>query len=372
MAYLYSHSLLDAGFDVFWLHGSVASGEDSLLGEVDALGCKRVELHNVRGNLLSSVRELRKILQSIRPDAVLAFQQADRVPALIASRLLQIPSFVAVGNIHSFHGSAIAKTLKSAIYGASVRTLPTQLLPVSEVVADELRQRFSVPNKRITTIYNGIDFPTATPEERRLARQNIRQELHIGENETVLSNVGRIHSQKGQDILLRSLDSVSNSEIGFKMLIVGDLDDAGAQSIDAQKYEQGLTKVLSENPSLSNNVHRLGWRTDVPAILLASDIYVHPSRWEGWPLALLEAMGLGLPSLFSDCSGVPPGFIDGEHGFVVEAGNAEALTNSLKRILKTDRDELNAIGAAGQALVTSQFDISTVGAHFAETIKTRI
>lgn len=90
--------------------------------------------------------------------------------------------------------------------------------------------------------------------------------------------------------------------------------------------------------SLSDRVHFLGFRRDVPSILCAADIFVFPSLWEGLGLAGIEAMYSGLPIIGSNRQGIKDYIINNKTGFLFEPTNAEQLCDSINMMLNDEKN----------------------------------
>src|SRR5207244_1839586 len=116
---------------------------------------------------------------------------------------------------------------------------------------------------------------------------------------------GRLDAQKGVDVLLQALAGVIGSVPRFHLLVAGRGPQAAAL--------QSLARQLGVNA----HAHFLGWRDDVPAILGVSDLFVLPSRWEGMPNAVLEAMAAGLPVVATRADGIAELVDHDETGLVV-------------------------------------------------------
>ena len=124
--------------------------------------------------------------------------------------------------------------------------------------------------------------------------------------------VGRIEPQKGLDWLLANarswLDRIPESEL----LLVGD----GPQRADLER--------ISQQAGITARVHFAGWRPEIPEILAASRLLILPSRWEGMPNVVLQAMASGLPVLATDVEGVRELLGEGADTQTVSPGNAES------------------------------------------------
>jgi glycosyltransferase involved in cell wall biosynthesis len=106
----------------------------------------------------------------------------------------------------------------------------------------------------------------------------------------------------------------------------------------------------------------LGYRTDVPAILAASDIFVLPSHFEGLPMSVIEAMLTGLPVVATDISGPREQVVDGQTGYLVPAAQAAPLAAALQR-LAADASLRQRLGAASLARAQTHFREDSVVAH---------
>src|ERR1019366_34285 len=135
----------------------------------------------------------------------------------------------------------------------------------------------------------------------------------------VIGSVGRLVSQKGYDILLAAFARLAASHGDVSLLVVG---SGPAAALNAE------AKVLG----LNGRVVFAGERADVPALLPGLTLYVQPSRFEGMPNALMEAMAAGLPVVASAVDGITELINDGVDGWLVPPGDAATLAAVLTRI----------------------------------------
>ena len=108
---------------------------------------------------------------------------------------------------------------------------------------------------------------------------------------------------------------------------------------------------------VSNRLHLLGLRSDVPAVLAAADIFVLPSLSEGLPLALLEAMFAACPIIASDVGDVAVALAQGDAGILVAPGDASALARALDLLL-SDRTRARQLGERAFRRAGAEYDIS--------------
>lgn len=209
---------------------------------------------------------------------------------------------------------------------------------IAPAMADDLKIAGFV-RARLSFIPNGIPIqPLCRPH-------------HSGPKKLIF--VGRLHKQKGLDLLLQALSSDNLRALGYIMEIAGDGPE-----------KDNLMKMCAEN-SLSERVHFLGELAPnaVRAHLVNADIFVLPSRYEGMSNAALEAMECGLPILATRCGGIDR-WIENEAGWVVATNNSAALEAALSEALHLDRDRLEAIGQVTRQLAEQHFSIESVAKQY--------
>ena len=181
---------------------------------------------------------------------------------------------------------------------------------------------------RIAVIPNAIALPDrpVPPGVRRIDRG-------------VVLGVGRLEHQKGFDLLVRAFARATRLQGGWKLVIAGE----GSQ--------RATLRTLADSCGVADRVHLIGRQDDIWPTYAAADVFALPSRFEGFPNALLEAMAAGLPAVAADCPTGPREIIRDEHeGLLVPAEDVEALTRALSRLVG-DADLRRRRGAAGAAVV---------------------
>lgn len=162
------------------------------------------------------------------------------------------------------------------------------------------------------TIPNGVHF---VPGE----RATVRRELGLSERDVLVVAVGNLTTRKGHIYLLRALAGLR--ELPWHVAIAGRGDQE--EALRAYAAEQGL----------SDRVHVLGLRNDIPDVLAASDVYTMPSLWEGLPMAMLEAMFAHRAIVASRTEGIPEAITHGVHGLLPAPGDEAALRAELQRVI---------------------------------------
>jgi glycosyltransferase involved in cell wall biosynthesis len=168
----------------------------------------------------------------------------------------------------------------------------------------------------------------------------VRRELAVPDGTTLILSVGRLTHQKGFDNLVAAAAGFLNESVVF--LIAG----AGE--------ERPALEDTVRSRGLDGHVRFLGYRRDVPSLLAGTDLFVHPSRYEGMPVAVLEAMAAGCPVVATSVDGTRALIRDGIHGWLVPPEDAEALTAAITSALR-DPLERSRRGQAAQERVRREF-----------------
>ena len=215
---------------------------------------------------------------------------------------------------------------------------------VSRALADSLRRDLWLRRESVAVVPNGIrPRPPMTP--------GLRGELGLRSDARLLLAVGNLYPVKGHGDLVAAVARLAARHPSLHLAIAGRGDLADALSRDA--YAR----------SVGDRVHLLGLRNDVADLLAAADAFVLPSRSEGLPLALLEAMFAGLPIVATRVGEVPAALADGGAGLLVEPGHPDELAGAIERILN-DAELARGLGRRARARAVAEFDIATMAARY--------
>ena len=121
-----------------------------------------------------------------------------------------------------------------------------------------------------------------------------------------------------------------------------------------------LEDKISKSEILRDKVQLLGLRSDISALLNASDGFVLSSNYEGLPLVLQEAAAVGLPMVSTDVGGCNEVVLEGKNGYLVEKKNSVALAEAMLMVMNLTEDEQLKLGAASKKLVEEEFSMDQV------------
>ncbi|WP_435196318.1 glycosyltransferase [Natronomonas sp. EA1] len=163
----------------------------------------------------------------------------------------------------------------------------------------------------------------------------------------VVGTVGRLVERKGHHDLLDAWPAVLKDHPHASLVIVG------------EGPERAALEAHAERLGISDSVHLLGRRGDVPELLDLFDVFVFPSHYEGLPGALIEAMAAGLPIVTTPVDGCAELIMDGEHGLHVPVRDSDRLAGTLIEILE-DPGRAEQLAAAAQRRAREQFTIGAM------------
>lgn len=200
---------------------------------------------------------------------------------------------------------------------------------VGERSARQVERIVGLPHGSVGSVPNGV--PVAEPVARAGPASVTRRPPTIG-------SVGRLSEQKGYDLLVRALPDLPEA----RLVLVGD------------GPSRGELEELAARLGVRDRLCVTGWSADPRAHLADFDVFALPSRWEGMPLGILEAMHAGLPVVASDVGSVAESVRDGDTGRLVAAGDLAGLVDALRALLG-DAQRRRRMGERGRALALAEF-----------------
>lgn len=211
---------------------------------------------------------------------------------------------------------------------------------VSENNSRIIAESFRMESEEIQVIYNGSDTGRSlpTPDDKRAIRASIRAELEIADDTLMMLTVSALRDQKGYDVLIQAIPAVLAEFPNARWVWAGDGPEAGKLAVLLRK--QGLEKA----------VQMLGRRDDVWMLLQAADYFVFPTRFEGHPFALMEALSAGLPAVTTDASGIPEAVTHLEHAVVCSKEDPAALAEGMLFALRNP-EQMREMSVAGRERV---------------------
>jgi glycosyltransferase involved in cell wall biosynthesis len=248
------------------------------------------------------------------------------------------------GVVAAVHNSYTRVKFHRRMWNFLLARATDRVLVGSIQVWQDVRRYDVVPASRLLLMPYGIPLGELNP---RLSRQEAREQLGLSAGDLVMGAVGRLEEQKGHGQLLAALPELQRRIPDLVVLIVGE-----------GREEEKLKRQVREL-NLASTVRFLGTRRDLPEIFRALDIFVHPSLWEGLPLALLKAMGAGLPVVATRVSGSREAIEDGVNGCLAAPGDPEALARAILE-LHRHPEMRQRLGEAARRTVMERYSLEAM------------
>jgi GalNAc-alpha-(1->4)-GalNAc-alpha-(1->3)-diNAcBac-PP-undecaprenol alpha-1,4-N-acetyl-D-galactosaminyltransferase len=287
-------------------------------------------------NAVHRVKVLRQAIVASQPDVVISFMNAVNVYTILACWRSKIPTIVSE---HIYPGATDANKIWQLIMSWAYR--------YADLVT--VLTHNALPFYPASKGYRSIVMPNPVVAPTKQAGAN-RSSPHPS-----LIAIGRLSPQKGFDLLMKAFANIKDKYPDWQITILGE----GPMRAELEELRSQL--------QLTDRVHLPGLVTNVPDYLSQADLFVMPSRFEGFPMALCEAMVCGLPVLAADCLSGPREIVeDGINGILVATEDVDALTVGLDKLMSDPAKRAQIAQNAPQIL--DRFGIDRVMGIWAEAI----
>jgi len=255
----------------------------------------------------------------------------------IAGFLAGIPVVSTIHNVRSsstriLPGRLIAERMV-------LRYLTKKLIAVGNTVADTHQSIF--PRDKLCVVPNPVN---KTARMSKLEKDAIREKLFGDADRKVALAIGRLIMQKGYSELISAFAQVHSHHTDSILAFAGD------------GYLREELEEQARSLDLDGSVLFLGYREDVLDLLMAANLYVNSSLWEGLSVAMLEAMSVGVPVLATSVGDAPYLLADGR-GVLVSSGDADTFAREFSALFD-DLDGLQTLGEKGREYVEECYSVS--------------
>lgn len=211
----------------------------------------------------------------------------------------------------------------------------------AEAIRRGLARELGIPNRKIRTIYNGIDlsgFPPIHPNGHYL------QEWDIPGNASVVLMIARMVPQKDHRTFLKAARRVAEKRQDVYFLLAG------------EGYLRGQVEIWIEEMGLRERTRLLGTRLDVWELIHQADVVALATHFEGCSNVVMEAMALGKPVVATQVGGNPELIVHGETGWTVPVKDDEAFAEALLNLLENET-EARGMGEKGRRRIAEKFSL---------------
>lgn len=311
---------------------------------LDSLGSERVHRIGSR-RLVTGVVGLARHIRSFQPDVLLAGPDDVAAVSHLARTVVAPaarPSLVAVVHttLSARNGRLTGKARLASRVSRRLLRRADRVVAVSHGARADLVNGGVLPSEQVAAIPNPLDLDTM----RRRAGGDVPP-LPMGR--PLLVTAARLATQKDHATLLRAFAVVREEHSDAQLVLLGD----GPLRSELEE--------LCDTIGLSASVHFLGHVDDPWAYMRAADLFVLPSMWEGWALAVAEALWCGTRVVATDCPSGPREILDdGRYGWLVPVGDDAALARAILRALASD------VPVGGAEHVEAQYCPTRVAGHY--------
>ena len=315
-----TYALGELGHDVVVV--SLFDERTEISGRMEAAGVRIRYLSKKPGLDMSVVPKLTKIFREERPDVVHTHLNVI-LYAVMAARLAKVEA------------EGTAQAILNRLYYHRGWSVPVALSPEVQRTVTEFYGLDRVP-----VIFNGVNLRRCVP----------KRSYGLGDTVSLL-HIGRFDEQKNHAGLLQAFAKLLKTHPNCCLNLLGD----GHLRAEMENYAREL--------GIGHAVHFLGNQADVHPYLHDADMFLLPSKYEGMPMTIIEAMGTGLPIVASRVGGVPDMLRDGESGLLVGCGPDEVCA-ACERLI--DSEDLRRTIGQNALADSARFSAETMAKRYCE------
>ena len=323
---------------------ALAPGEGPLKAGLESRGIRTLpfDVRDPGGHRRSReelLRELRSKLAETNCDLVHGNSLSmGRLTGVIAEHL-PVPCVAHLRDIIKLRNSAVRDLNGNA-----------RLVAVSQATR-EYHMAQGLSEERLLTIYNGVDTERFQP---RPSDGELRRELGLSPGDFLVLTVGQIGLRKGQDILAEAAALLRPKLPNAHYLLAGQRCSNKEESL---RFEEQVIARL-RNLGAGGHLHLLGYREDMPRLMNAADVLVHPAHQEPLGRVLLEAAAAGLPIIATDVGGTGEILRDGESALLVPPADPKSLAEAILKLAGDPKLQSRLANKARQRML-NDFPIQT-------------
>lgn len=291
----------------------------------------------------STTLKLRKLIRELEPRAI--FLHSMRDIWLVRPALAGFPDVKLYGFARMFF-----KNISKKDFGHRVMYSRLDgMVALSEIQKRHLVDCLPVPENKFTVIPNGVDTSRFQPRARR---DDIRAAWGIGPEHTLFGLIGRLDRQKGSFEFVEAASVVLERHPNARFVLVG------GNTIGESEIDREIKALLAEK-HLHDKVLLTDFRSDIPDVMNALDVFVMPSYEENFANVLLEALASGLPSIGTNAGGTPEILSFGDVGLLCEPQSSRSLAQAMDHLLR-NTEERQSLSKKARAKALADYDMPKV------------
>ena len=278
---------------------------------------------------IRAYKQLKQIIDRENYDIIHTHTPVGSVVTRLAARRARKRGTRVIYTAHGFHFFTGAPLLNWLIYYPVERLMARHtdtLITINDEDYKRAKRAFKTDVCYVPGV--GVDPERFKPHLTKKQRNDLRRLLGLKPDDFVMIYPAELNKNKNQTMLIMAMEKLTAANPHIHLLLPG------------QDSMNGFHSKLIKEKGLQNNIHLLGYRADIPQLLMASDLSVSASYREGLPVHIMEAMTAGLPIVSTKCRGASELVEDGKNGYLVDFDNVEAMTNIIENVVRIDRVNL--------------------------------
>jgi glycosyltransferase involved in cell wall biosynthesis len=321
---------------------STRTAEPSVQAVLAAAGVRQLHLGRTRKLGVHYFVPLNRLMREQRFDVLHSHMLGSNIWGSLFGRAYRVPVIIAHEHNWSFSGERARVWVDRYLIGRAA----TRFVAVSNAQRALMTSVEGIPADRI------VVMPTAYIPSTQSSDTDIRSELGLPSDAPIVGTAAILRTEKALEVLIEAHVEIRRRVPDAHLVIAG--EGGREEALRARAQELGIAE----------QVHFIGRRFDVDALLRSFDVGAMSSDWEGMPLFVFECMAAGTPLVATNVGGLPEVVQDGRTGRLVPPRDAQALAEAIADLLVSPAQRGELAGAAMSRL--PEFTIDAVSARFAE------
>lgn len=297
----------------------------------------------------ASWRQLSALLREIKPDVVWA-------NLFFCNTVLRVLKVVHGYKVVSIEQNTYAnKTRLQILTDRLLSHVTFQIVAVSKYVAEFTAKQESISSDKFVVINNGVDTHALQQKITTAETSSLLAELNCTKDNRLILNIGQFINQKNQELLIRSFAVLVKKHPEYRLVILGD-------GVLRKDLEQTVLDL-----DLKEKVFLPGIKKNVADYMAASEFFALSSRFEGFPIVVVEALACSLPLVSTPVSGSEEYLDHGKNGFLADE-TIESFSKQMIHMASLTKEEKNKFSAESLT-IAKEFDIQVITDKYEELFK---
>lgn len=312
----YLKYLKDKGYEVH-----VATNGDAEIPYTDVKHVVSFERSPFKPNNLKAIGQLKKIIDAEDYEIIHTHTPMGGVVTRLAARAARKRGTRVIYTAHGFHFFTGAPILNWLIYYPIEKAMARYtdvLIAINKEDYERARKNFKTDVRYVPGV--GIDPAKFDAPMTKAEKTQLRKSIRLKDSDFILLYPAELNKNKNQTMLISAMERLVAKRPDIHLLLPG------------KDGLNGYHQQLVNEKGLTNNIHFLGFRRDIPQLLKIADLAVSASRREGLPVNIMEAMYLGVPVVATNCRGNRDLVEDGKTGFIVQIDDVTGFIDKVERL----------------------------------------